>query len=386
MNDSRRRRDRTTAHRGCGGGRGTGLPGPAAAAPSSKLESSCSNRNEALPMSVAAIVPCKCRCRTCERCGPTLGWRVRQNMLGKAHLVRKPAVLTLTVDRSHFTSPQEAHARISEGGYVRCLMRLLGVKLWFWVLEFQTKTGDGWPHWHVLIDLADLPGGRLDLVHAWRLWRDTWKLGGLQLQFKQGMSCPEHAVMYATKYLTKMPEAFPVWVLERTRAIRFIGGCKALGSLTGEPPRVRTEPEPVDQMELPFREARTVLVVRMARCEQTANVFCVSGDCGTGNCGEPEWKWMGTISATVDDLEDLAAQGLISLRIAAVEWGDKELWAITDASIGGVVAALRKVRGELSDREVGYSAGWAALMSERQRAVLDRHRGFWERGGITGGP
>jgi hypothetical protein len=254
-------------------------------------------------------------------------------------------------------------------------MRLLGVVTWFWVLEFQTKTGDGWPHWHVLVDLDDC-GGRLDLAKAWRLWRDKWGLGGLDLSTRRSFADREHAVLYVTKYLTKMPEAFPVWVIIREKASRVIGGCKALGSLTGQPPRLQVEPDPIDQMNLPFREPRTVLLFRMARCEMTANVFCVAGDCGTG---EGEWKWMGTIPATVDDVVDLAEQGLISLRIAAVEWGETELWAITDASIGGVVSALRKVRGELADREVGYSVAWSEHLKEREWSMLEVHAGFWAR-------
>lgn len=367
---------------GGGGERVAGSPGPAAAAVSagggsSKLDPSSSNRKSS-ELTVAVLCPKQCRCRTCDKCGPVMGWRLRQNMLAKAHHFRTPAMLTLTVDRSRFASPEDAHRAISDGGYVRRLMRLLNLISWFWVLEFQTKTGDGWPHWHVLIDLEDV-GGRVDLAKAWGLWRDRWRIGGLQLEVSK-FKDPTHGVMYMTKYLTKMPEAFPLWVMVRERAIRFLGGCKSLGSLTGEPPRPRIEPEPVDQMTLPFRKPRTILVFRMARCEQTANVFCVAGDCAAG---EGEWKWMGTIPATVDDVIELAEQGILSLRLAAVEWGEGELLAITDASVGGVVSALGKVPGELADRDVGYAAAWAQRMNDREWEVLDRHAGFWQRAGNT---
>src|SRR5206468_3106406 len=124
-------------------------------APSSRLESPVSNRkfgDAGLPFAGAVVLPKKCRCRTCAKgCGCMLGCRVRQNMLRKTHHFRKPAMLSLTVDRSHFASSQDAHSAICEGGYLRRLLRLLGVTTWFWVLEFQTRTGDGWPHWHILI-------------------------------------------------------------------------------------------------------------------------------------------------------------------------------------------------------------------------------------------
>src|SRR5688572_19809658 len=95
-----------------------------------------------------------------------------------------------------------------------------GVVTWFWVLEFQTESGDGWPHWHLLIDLSEC-GGFLDLKRCWRLWRDKWGLGGLDLSHRE-TSSPEHAIMYATKYLTKTPEASPIWVLMCGRAIRYV--------------------------------------------------------------------------------------------------------------------------------------------------------------------
>src|SRR5690554_6506935 len=176
------------------------------------------------------MCPTQCRCRTCDKCGPLIGWRTRQAMLSKAHLFRVPAMLSLTVDRKRFESPEAAHKAITEGGYVRRLMRLFGIRTWFWVLEFQTKTGEGWPYWHILLDLGDC-GGRLDLTRAWHLWRDKWGLGGLDLSAPKSFENAAHAVYYVTKYLTKMPEAFPPWVLLRKKVIRFVGGAKCIGSL-----------------------------------------------------------------------------------------------------------------------------------------------------------
>src|SRR5690606_33249807 len=124
---------------------------------------------------------CHCRCRTCPGCGPRYGWKVRQRLLNGADLFTRPGLFTLTVDRSAFGGPEDAFLRITQDGYVRRLMRLLGVTVWAWTLEFQMLTGDGWPHWHLVIQV---PPGGLDLKRAWHLWRDKWGLGGLDLKRK----------------------------------------------------------------------------------------------------------------------------------------------------------------------------------------------------------
>jgi len=341
----------------------------------SRLEPTDSNLNSS-EFEGALIVPCKCRCRTCAKCGPSLGWRVRQNMLTKASLFRDPAMLTLTVDRDHFASPMEAHQRITKGSFIPRLMRLLGVRTWFWVLEFQTASGPGWPHWHLLVDLADV-GGRLDLSRAWHLWNDKWGLGGLDLSTKKKANSATHAVNYITKYLTKKPKPAPIWLLGNKQAIRFIGACKRLGSLTGQAPRTENkELHQDEQLNLPFRAPRSLLLVRMAHCGETSNVFAFVGDCQTK---QGEWKWLGSVPASPSDLLDLSMQGMVSMRIAPISWGDGELLALTDASIGGVISALRKARTQLADREVGYFDDWSARMEHREQSILQEHVDFWDK-------
>lgn len=325
----------------------------------------------------AVLVPCKCRARTCDKCGSRLGWLVRQNMLGKSHLFRKPGMLSLTVDRKHFDSPEAAHRRITEGSFIPRLMRLLGIKTWFWVLEFQTNTGTGWPHWHLLIDLADAPGGRLDLDRAWRLWRDKWQLGGLNLSAKDTTKGVEYAIMYLTKYLTKQQHAYPIGVLVAGRGTRFVQGCKAIGSLTGQPSRPKVEAEPVDQPDLPFRLPRTPYLVRMARCGMTTNVLFTEVEPLTGVVHSR--KWLGTVDATPEDIVDLSEQGLLSLRCGVVDVNEKEWLVVTDNSIGGVVAALKRANEELADREVGYEVDWKERVFEREAMIALHTVAFWDR-------
>ncbi|MHB1157662.1 MAG: hypothetical protein ACYC26_12610 [Phycisphaerales bacterium] len=106
------------------------------------------------------------------------------------------------------------------------------------MLEFQQKTGSGWPHWHILVDRSDAPGKKINLDRAWELWRDKWGLGGLQLQAGREFDDPRHAIFYVTKYLIKQPEkGYPIWVLESKKTIRFFQGSGKLGSilLAGKP-------------------------------------------------------------------------------------------------------------------------------------------------------
>lgn len=56
--------------------------------------------------------------------------------------------VTLTVDRSLFLGPEHAYQRCNE--YVRKAAAAIS-GLWVNIYEVQSKTGDGWPHWHLLI-------------------------------------------------------------------------------------------------------------------------------------------------------------------------------------------------------------------------------------------
>ncbi len=190
-------------------------------------------------------------------------------------------LVTLTLDRDRWASPEEAHEYVMSGQFIRRLMHRLGVKTWVWVLEFQGKSGTGWPHWHLLVDASHAPRRGLDLQRAWRLWREKWGLGGLDVTEKRWAS-PSHAVNYVTKYLVKFPgRGFPLWVLESTRRIRFFQGSRKLGPLVS-PPVVKSESdesseacaaETDEASEAPSKERRPMraLIDRMAECRTRCN-------------------------------------------------------------------------------------------------------------------
>ncbi len=218
-------------------------------------------------------------------------------------MFRRPALLSLTIDRDGcntgrgFESAQAAHQFVTKERAIARLLRLLGVKRWVWVLEFQQKSGDGWPHWHVLIDLHGVYGNDLRgrIRKAWRLWRDTWRIGGLDLQLRKRFQQVDHAIQYVTKYLTKYPErGFPAWVLESSR-LRFCASSREVGAIVSTP---RDTPETdTPGTGKPRAEARP-MVDRMAECGEQSTVFAVSHD----RHGEERLHYMTSVPVKVDEL------------------------------------------------------------------------------------
>ncbi len=155
-------------------------------------------------------------------------------------------------------------------------MRLLGVERWLWTLELQMKTGEGWPHWHLVIDL---PPGGIDLTKAWRLWRDKWHLGGLDLQRKNNRNA-EHAMFYVTKYLTKYPkEGFPDWILNLDRRIRWVQACGKLGPLVSDREQTTADlAEDDEAVESVTDKPHRPLAVRMAECGELVDFLLPSED------------------------------------------------------------------------------------------------------------
>jgi hypothetical protein len=179
------------------------------------------------------VRPCRCRKWFCEWCGPRLGVQLRQRLLARLASFTGVYGITLTVDGSLFDSPEQAWLYVMEnrvlGRFVRELDRggHLQTRAYFWVVEFQTDTQQ--PHWHLLVDAEGVPFGAI--VEIWsrfrpdsaeplpeRITAENYKgqapaFGSVRYTFHRDK---ELAAFYATKYLTKHPEAgYPDWVLDR---------------------------------------------------------------------------------------------------------------------------------------------------------------------------
>lgn len=264
--------------------------GEGVSAESPRLESLPNNRN--FPDRKIHMCHRGCRCRTCPDCGPRYGRKVRARLMQKSDQFLRPALFTLTVDRSAFGSPLDAFLVITGDGYLRRLMRLLGVKRWAWTLELQMKSGDGWPHWHLVIDL---PPGGIDLQRAWRLWRDKWGLGGLDLHRKTNQNA-DHALLYVTKYLTKYPkEGFPDWILNLDRRVRWVQACRALGPVVSDREKTVADVPPGDESAESLPKAHRPLSVRMVECGELVDFLEIDGTV------EGKFKFIGRLPREVVD-------------------------------------------------------------------------------------
>lgn len=298
------------------------------------------------------LVGQRCGCRACETCGPVRGYDTREVLLERASEWEGPLLLTLTVDRKGtttgrgFEGPAAAHEYVSAGGYVRRLMRLLGLRRWVWVLQFQSGTGAGWPHWHVLVDVG--ASGRLpvvDLKRAWRLWRDRWGIGGLDVE-KSDFEGAEHAVRYITRYLVRQPEeGYPPWVLQSAKRVRLIGASKAVGRLT------RGGTIGGGEIVGRPRVSGGALVDRLAACGATCVVLEERVDRGTG---EVLWRYVETCGVT---------RGAVLQRVLA------------DALAGVELVECRGERGRVWDEVVLSELGLGEI---RRLAREDRDGGWVE--------
>lgn len=280
---------------------------------------------DSLAQGVIVAHPVRCKCRACPICGKGAGIKTRERLQAKAEagMFSQPALLTLTVDRRNWQGPAQAHQAVTLQALIPRLMRRLGVKRWVWTLEIQTKTGDGWPHWHLLLDLATC-GGRLDYKLLWHLWRDVWGVGGCDVSAKHKAAAadPLHAVNYITKYLCKGDAIWPTWCLESVR-LRVVGSSRAVGRLVsdddadghpGDEPGdtcERQTPPPVWE-RVSHCSMRTALFLYPHRKRETAG----RGREGDGlasafpghppSPAEPRPQYLGTVDIAYADVADYA--------------------------------------------------------------------------------
>ncbi len=377
------------------------------------------------------VVRHRCQSRLCNECGPLLGWILRQRLLAVSHFFPRPAMMTLTVDLNGtitgkgFDSPHAALLDVTGGKRIRELMKHLGIRHWFWVLEFQ-KNGN--PHWHVLFNRADLPGGLVDYKRAWHFWRDTWKVGGVDVG-SQRFSNPRHGIFYATKYLTKQPlGGYPQWVLELKRSPRFVGGCGELGPLVADIAGAPQPAGPVDTRRLVLewlrenpgphgtdaiasalglprmdvipaaqlladegyaerstaggrityahvpRVPRRTLLDRVVDCGLSSDLFISTADPLTG---EELWPWVGRIPTSPQDLHARSMAGVYPIRAGLPPLPGSLTCDIHTDVEGGKVrlvvqgASYLQVVTELATEVPNLLDLQAAARDEKRRRILD---------------
>lgn len=145
--------------------------------------------------------------------------------------------VTLTVNRALFVGPEACYQRCNE--YVRKVLAAMSPRgVFVSAFEVQTKTGDGWPHWHGLLwcpDARSLEAVKAAGVRAWRtrtestdpetgeVTRSSELIGWVDVQAARDRKA---VGIYVSKYLTKPWRVLPPWMLDsptRFRKLRFSG-------------------------------------------------------------------------------------------------------------------------------------------------------------------
>ena len=217
-----------------------------------------------------------CKSWFCEKCRKIKGHDLRQKFLDKAGILKIPRLYTITINREWFKNPKEAYKYVMDKKFIaRLLTMRMGIKRWVWVLEAQEANGDGWPHWHILLDIGDLPAmwynedtqkaqeqppankmgwvyipHYFDLNKAHRLLT-KWKIGKqCKLSVRRdSFNTGKHAVFYITKYLIKSPKrGFPAWMLKTPR-LKFYASSRNF-SRSDEPTKSKTEKKKYKEREI----------------------------------------------------------------------------------------------------------------------------------------
>jgi len=218
-----------------------------------------------------------CKSWFCEKCRKIKGHELRQKFLDKAEILKVPRLYTITINREWFKNPKEAYKYVMDKKFIaRLLTKEMGIRRWVWVLEAQEENGEGWPHWHILLDIGDLPAmwynkdtqktqeekpsmgengwcyipHYFDLNKAHRLLT-KWKIGKqCKLSVRRdSFNTGKHAVFYITKYLIKSPKrGFPAWMLETPR-LKFYASSRAF-SATSEPAKPQEEKKKYKEREI----------------------------------------------------------------------------------------------------------------------------------------
>ena len=278
-------------------------------------------------------VSCNCKSWMCEECRTSKGIRIREALLANHEIFKDARLFSITLARSWFASPLEAYKWVMDNKFIsRLLTTKMLISRWIWVLEAQEENGDGWPHWHILIDISDLTGRWLNLDtkeiqmeqplnksgwhyikhffdlekahHFLRRWRigEQCKLSSRKDDFQS----PEHAIKYITKYLIKPPKrGFPPWMLEHT-GIRFYQPSMEVGSILSEN-NLKTKKKKTKTNEISSR-SRRLPVERIAECKKKVMFMDYCESKGSYQLIMPIWGMKETIplfpgSATIEDFD-----------------------------------------------------------------------------------
>ena len=165
------------------------------------------------------IYGCKSKCKSqfCEDCALAHCVSWREKLRPALRDWKSVLMLTLTLDQKPFDGPEEAYRYIGKKRAVAELMKKLHkgqhviTRRYALAMEYHKN---GWPHYHVLVE-----GRYVDKHKLQKMWGH-----GIAYVSKHDFKNVEHAINYATKYISKTDEKggfwFPDWVLDYKGNIR----------------------------------------------------------------------------------------------------------------------------------------------------------------------
>lgn len=235
-----------------------------------------------------------CKSWLCPDCRRIKGHEIREKLIEKALTFKEPRLYTITVNRDWFKNPREAYEYVMHRKFIaRLLTKEMKVRRWVWVLEAQEESGDGWPHWHILIDVADLPSRwyhvkdkisikeKPENIQGWLFiphFFDLNKVHSLLRKWEIGEQCylsvrkdkfhnSKHAIYYITKYLIKTPKkGFPPWMWE-FRNLRFYQPSYEVGSINSKESIQKPKKQEEKKEEVKEKKGCRSPLVRVSECK-----------------------------------------------------------------------------------------------------------------------
>jgi hypothetical protein len=272
------------------------------------------------------VKSCACRSRFCPGCCGWLGRDLREKLIKVLSTFQSVYMLTETVDPSNFPDdPESAFRYVTQR---RCIARLvdrlyklghLHSRRYFVVVEWQ---GNGYPHWHILLDASFVPFSAITGV--WDSFRPPWlgpavgqrpPMGSSRFtKTWEGDDAGVRAGRYAAKYLTKHPaDGYPQWVMQARYRIRRYSTSRGFWGDIGEPGRVAAEEEGADAEEGKGRQlVDQTIAQRVASCQQLCNIFRVAAsvDPHTGELVERE-SWVCKTDRDIRAVAELIIDGIV---------------------------------------------------------------------------
>jgi len=227
-----------------------------------------------------------------------MGRSLRRRLRERLKQFRRIFGITLTIDGSPFSSPEEAWRYVMDNRLLSLLVKklfnagYLKSRAYFWVVEWQEETQQA--HWHLLVDSEFVPFGKI--VEEWSRFRPKWAPALAQrvtaknykdldrpafgsVRFTLSSKDAWKASGYVTKYLVKVPKyGFPDWVLDYVGRIPRYGhsrgffpdgtsaGRKSVDSgVSFDPKRLEREPKTLRERIAECKQQTTVLRVAVTR-------------------------------------------------------------------------------------------------------------------------